>query len=104
MRLVCCALQTAAVGNHYLRVFVAFRIGIYHYPIQHTCFCILAFYVQVVTGDITIEDTLRDIQLGRFLSHTPEQGKDLFVGLRTNLVLEIETPCTYQHNQYQHRH
>ena len=72
MLLVCCALQPSTIGSYNLCIVLKVAVGINHNAVEHSCFRVFAFYIQIVTWNIAVEDTLWDIQLGRFLSHTPK--------------------------------
>ena len=78
-------------------VFIAARHAIDHDAIEHTCLHVLALHVDVAAGNTIVEDAFGDFQFGTLLLHRHQQLRHFQVGLRSDVVLEIERAQANQH-------
>ena len=102
MPLVGRALQPCAVGQHNLCILITLLVAVYHHAVEHAGARVLVVHIQVVSGNVTVEDALWNLQLGRLLLHAPHQGSQLLGGLRPHLVLEIEAACAHAERKDEH--
>ena len=103
MPLVGCALQAGTIGQHYLCILITISITVYHDTVEHTRLSILMMDIQIITRNLTVKNTLGNLQLGRLLFHTPHKCGQLLGGLRTYLVLEIKTSQADKQGQDENR-
>ena len=76
-----------------------------HQVVKDTGIAILALYVKVITSDLVVKDTLRNLHLRRFLFHREKESPHLHLRLRQHIVLEKERPHgNRQDKDYQRSH
>ena len=90
VHLVGCALHASAVGQHYLYVVVASRVGVDHHAVEHARLGVFVLHEEVVAWYLAVEDAFGDFQLGTLLPHAPCQSRQLARGVGAHLVLEVE--------------
>ena len=90
MLFVCRRFEFSGVGQYDLRIFIPVGRTINHDSVEHTVFLSFLLHENVVSRNLTVEDTFWDFQLRRLLLHGVNECIELLLRLRSGYVLKIK--------------